>query len=453
MHDRIADLDELALKCQDRKAGAYLREAIACYQAGAMRAAIISTWIAVAFDFIDKINTLEVQGDAQAKKCAEEFRKIRQNSDLKGSQIFERQILDRAHKDLQLISDLEYADLIRLFEDRHRCAHPSMISDEELYQPTAEQVRYLIRSAVNSMLSQPPTSGKSALNQLEEQVRGDYFPLDKKTARAQLEAGHLRKPRPVLVRNFASVLVKTITDPTEEPKTRARAAAALNALREMHPNESNAVLAEKLSDRLRPSAIKDEHLRTALTALAQIEDGEAYVETDVRDRLTNFVTTIPNEQFASVGAAAIRVKFTREAAIERTAKLEYKYFVASVEAAAELTYENHIRQRAITMYASSTSFNEANSIARRIVMPMTQSFDKQEIEKIVNAGFLNGEVRYSHEFPAVLAALKVNENVDASWWDPLLKTQNEDNFLYDLFFHPPMLETEEPVSPSSADII
>ena len=81
-----------------------------------MRAAIISTWIAVAFDFIDKIQTLEAEGDTQAKKFAEEFRKIRQSSDLKGSLLFERQILDRAHKDLQLISDLEYADLSRLFE-------------------------------------------------------------------------------------------------------------------------------------------------------------------------------------------------------------------------------------------------------------------------------------------------------------------------------------------------
>src|ERR1700694_395908 len=152
MHDRIADLDELALKCQDKKANTHLREAIACYQAGAMRAAIISTWIAVAFDFIDKIHTLESQGDAQAKKFAEEFRKIRQSSDLPGALAFERQILDRAHTGLQLISDLEFADLSRLFEDRHRCAHPSMITDEELYQPTAEQVRYLMRSAVNSML-------------------------------------------------------------------------------------------------------------------------------------------------------------------------------------------------------------------------------------------------------------------------------------------------------------
>lgn len=453
MHDRIADLDELALKCQDKKASTQLREAIACYQAGAMRAAIISTWIAVAFDFIDKIHTLEAQGDAQAKKFAEEFRKIRQNSDLKGALLFERQILDRAHNDLQLISDLEYADLSRLLEDRHRCAHPSMITDEELYQPTAEQVRYLMRAAVSSMLSQPPTSGKAALNQLEEQVRGDYFPIDKKNARTQLEAGHLRKPRAALVRNFVIVLLKIATDPAESSKTRARAAAALNAIREMHPNESNAVLAEKLSDRLRPSAIKDEHLRVALVALAQIDDGAAYLDADVRDRISIFVATIPDEEFSSAAAAGIRVGFTREAAIARMQTLKYKDFVATVGAAAELTYEGSVRQRAMKFYASSGSFDQANSIAQSIIMPMTQALDRQEIEKIVHVGFENGQIRYSHEFSTVLAALKLNKNVDLSWWDPLLKAQQQDDFLYTLFIVPPPPKTEEPIPASMEDAV
>lgn len=452
MHDKIADLDELALNCRDKKAGTYLREAIACYQAGAMRAAIISTWIAVAFDFIDKVNTLEAQGDAQAKKFAEEFRKIRHTSDLKGALLFERQILDRAHKDLQLISDLEYADLTRLFEDRHRCAHPSMITDQELYQPTAEQVRYLMRSAVNSMLSQPPTSGKAALSQLEEQVRGEYFPLDKKNARTQLEAGLLRKARAVLVRNFAVVLLKTITSPAETPKIRTQAAAALNALREMHPKDSNAVLAEKLSERLRPPVISDERLGIALGALFRIEDGETYIEDDVRGRLSNFIETIPNEKFVGVAAAAFKVTLTRQAALSRAATLEFEHFAPTLAAAPELIHEKPIRERAIKMYALAGSFYQANAIVQSVIMPMTQSFDRQEIEEIVRLGFENGQIRYSHEFPGLLKAFKMNESVDASWWDPLLNAQNQETFVHDLLYNPPSQEVGEPSLGDSEDI-
>jgi hypothetical protein len=323
-----------------------------------------------------------------------------------------------------------------------------MITDEELYQPTAEQVRYLIRSAVSSLLSQPPTSGKAALNQLEEQIRGDYFPIDKKKARTQLEAGHLRKPRASLVRNLAIILLKTATDPNESSKIRAQAAAALNALRELHPSESNAVLIEKLSDRLRPSAIKDEQFQIALVALAQIDDGVAYLDSDVRDRISNFVGVIPDEEFVNVAVAAIRVGFTKDAAIARTEALNYKDFVAAVGAAEELTFEKPVRRRAIKIYASSGSFDQANGIAQSIIMPMTQAFDRQEIEKIVDVGFENGQIRFSHEFFKVLAALKENKNVDLSWWDPLLRKQQkdtfQDTFLYDLFFVPPPPKAEEP---------
>jgi hypothetical protein len=122
-YHQLADLDELALRCRDAKARIYLREAISCYKAGAMRAAIISTWIALAFDFIDKLATLEMQGDKQAIAFAAEFRKIRESGDIAGSLKFEKMILERAHKELALISDLEYEDLDRLYRDRHRCAH------------------------------------------------------------------------------------------------------------------------------------------------------------------------------------------------------------------------------------------------------------------------------------------------------------------------------------------
>jgi len=445
MHDRIADLDELVLKCQDQRAGAHLREAISCYHAGAMRAAIISTWIAVAFDFIDKIQILEAQGDAQAKQFAEDFRKIRQSSDLRGSLQFERQILERAHNDLQLISDLEYADLVRLFEDRHRCAHPSMITNEELYQPTAEQVRYLIRSAVDSMLSQPPTSGKAALNQLVEQVRGNYFPIDKKKARIQLEAGHLRKPRTALVRNFAIVLLKMTTDPLESSETRSRAASALNALREMHPLDSNAVLAEKLSERLRPPAIKDAQLLTALVAVAQIDDGPAFLDTDVRDRILHFVAAITGEEFMVAVDAAIQVGFTKEAAIERTKTLTNSEFAAALASARQLTHLKSIQQRGVDIYKVSRSFDQANSIAQAIIMPMTQDFDREEIEDIVNMGFENSQIRYSNEFSSVLAALKANPRVDSSWWNPLLTGKNADDFLRNVFIVPPPPITEETI--------
>jgi hypothetical protein len=40
------------------------------------------------------------------------------------------------------------SDIERLFEDRSRCAHPSMTSLEEPFEATAELARYDLRSAI-----------------------------------------------------------------------------------------------------------------------------------------------------------------------------------------------------------------------------------------------------------------------------------------------------------------
>lgn len=41
------------MKCRAQKAKDYIKEAVACYKAGAFRSSIVSTWIAVSFDIIE----------------------------------------------------------------------------------------------------------------------------------------------------------------------------------------------------------------------------------------------------------------------------------------------------------------------------------------------------------------------------------------------------------------
>jgi hypothetical protein len=101
----------------------YIAEAVACYRAGAFRSCIVATWIAVVFDFVEKLNQLELAGDANAKKRRGEFERYREHGDVNGSLLFERQVPAMAREEFELISDLERSDLERLIEDRNRCAH------------------------------------------------------------------------------------------------------------------------------------------------------------------------------------------------------------------------------------------------------------------------------------------------------------------------------------------
>jgi hypothetical protein len=246
-HKSFADLDEMVLLCHDEKARSYLVEAIASYKAGAMRASMISAWIAVCFDFIDKVRQLELQDDAAAAVIAKKLHASQQGINFAEALAFERDILENARTTLGLISNSEHKDLSRLYEDRHRCAHPSMNADGEIFQPTAEQVRYHIRTAVMTMLSQPATSGKASLEQLVLQVKGEFFPTEKAKAWVILEKGPLAKPRPALVRNFIVVLIKIMLTPASASGERIRAAAALNSLKTLHPEECHSVLEKDLS--------------------------------------------------------------------------------------------------------------------------------------------------------------------------------------------------------------
>lgn len=175
MASPLSDLDELVLKCRDQKAKDYIREAVACYKAGAFRSSIVSTWLAVSFDIIDKLKELSLAGDKDAEKQIEDFDKARRIGDIAYSLKFERQILVVCRDKLELISPVEFIDLERLQEDRNRCANSSMIADVEIFNPSAELARMHISSAVEYLLQYPSTQGKYALDSLTSEVDSEYF--------------------------------------------------------------------------------------------------------------------------------------------------------------------------------------------------------------------------------------------------------------------------------------
>ena len=177
MPTRLADLDELVLSCRNKASRELIREAVLCYKAGAFRSAIVNTWIAVAFDLVEKLRELALGGDKQADQEVNHFELIQGNRDFPGALKFERELLNKCRDQFELISALEFTDLERLAEDRNRCAHPNLVRYNEIYVPNAELVRTHLRSAIEHVLQQPPRVGKAALEQLYRDVQADYFPI------------------------------------------------------------------------------------------------------------------------------------------------------------------------------------------------------------------------------------------------------------------------------------
>ncbi|WP_236176803.1 hypothetical protein [Pseudomonas qingdaonensis] len=199
MNEGLYDIEILANRCRSDQSREHVTEAIRCYKAGAHRAAIVTTWIAIVFDLLDKIRELSLSGDAGAKKLEEKYTGYisqinNQNQDgIKGALEFERKILETCRDTLQFFDSQQFVDLERLREDRHRCAHPSFQDLGVPYYPSAEQARLHIRNAVIHVLAAPPVQGKAALAKLKLLIASDYFPLDAKNAEVHLRGSSLEK--------------------------------------------------------------------------------------------------------------------------------------------------------------------------------------------------------------------------------------------------------------------
>ena len=412
MASPLSDLDELILKCRDQKAKNYIKEAVACYKAGAFRSAIVSTWIAVSFDIIDKLKELSLAGDKEAEKQIQYFEKARRTGDIGKSLKFERDILSVCKDNLELISPVEYVDLERLQQDRNRCAHPSMTEDGNSFNPSAELARMHIRAAVEHLLQYPPAQGKYALDSLLSDVDSEYFPIDLEKAVVAFENSPLKKARNSLIRNFTIVLLKKIVEKAKDYKQTNKLSNALNAIREIHRIPYSKTLKGKLSSIVR--GIEPGDLDRAIPLIEKVKDSWFYLEADVKHKFESYVENLPKENFDSINLFLSNEEL-KAAAIKRLRKatrIELDELKSS-----KIPLE--VSDRIVALYSKSGSFDNANFFASTIIRH-ARDFTKEQIERIINACGENSQIKGSFEVKRVIGALRRNEHVSDEEVDVLL---------------------------------
>lgn len=395
------------------RAKIYVWEAVACYRAGAFRAAIVGTWIAVCFDIIEKIRELALSGDKEAEKQARELENTRKAGDLASALKFEREILKLARDKFELLSHLECVDLERLQDDRNRCAHPSLVSEDQAYSPSAELARAHIHAAVTHLLQHPPAQGKYALDRLLREIDSEYFPTEVSQARTTLSSGPLRKPRESLTRNFTLLLVKCLLKEKIDWKKRQRVVAALRAVAELHRVQYEATLAEKLSTLLR--TLEDAELVNATGFLEAIPDSWQHVEVDCRQRLKSFVAALPADHLEDLGFL-LKFEPLRQPAESRVnhatrAELKNTLFFDGLPV--------KLADRYIELYLDSNSFDQANEWAKDLSL-YTPSLSKDQIMRIVTSVQKNQQVLNSFELEALLTRLRSLKTIPEGEFDALL---------------------------------
>jgi hypothetical protein len=276
MIERIADLDELLLRCRPGSAKAYAEEAVATYRAGAYRASIITIWIAVVFDLIEKMREIALFGNGEAKRQVEEFDRWQTEiaagnaAQLPKVLTFERNILAYVRDKFELIDGQQMIELERLHEDRNRCAHPTLQREGLPYQPTGEVARAHLCHAMIYVLHQPPVQGRSALAELRKLVSSQYFPCEKAPAKQALQESIFARPSDALTRGAVDELVFGFFEAGNGYKHNRRALAALAAVVEVR----RSVAEPRLTDQIRrvfPS-LPDQELQWFIAMVVVVPD-------------------------------------------------------------------------------------------------------------------------------------------------------------------------------------
>ncbi|MBE2196866.1 MAG: hypothetical protein IAE83_22030 [Anaerolinea sp.] len=406
-NSHYADLDELVLLCRSNEAKSYIAESVACYRAGAFRACIVSTWIAVVFDFIDKLRQLDLAGDSNAQQQIEKFELLIRNHDLKGSLEFENTLLDKAKDDFELISQVEYDELQRLYADRHRCAHPSMRTIGEPYQPTAEAARYHLRNAILYLLQYPPVQGKAALDRLISMVESPYFPTVHSDAMKYFGRGPLQRPRETLVRNFAVVILKKLfLDRPNDYLQMLRYVAGLEALLHMHHNFVEITLKEKLSEIVR--RVPDSQLSNAIEVLYNLGILWDFFEDDLQLRFQNYVQLMPEAEIDNTLWFALNIPRLRKSAFVVVDQLNLPQFGDLIR---DFTTDydtppEKLVDMAVTFYTESTSWQDTNFRSTMLLIPVVPFLRSDHVKQVFAAMVTNYEIYGSNELDNVLKAIK-----------------------------------------------
>ncbi|CAM5632562.1 hypothetical protein GCM10010329_22560 [Streptomyces spiroverticillatus] len=268
----------------------YIEEAVAAYSVGAYRAALISTWIAVAADVIGKIRLMAEQGGAAARLRDELDRAIKANN-VPALQEFERKLVGRAHTELELIGSREAEDLDRLYKDRHLCAHPAFASDgEDLFTPTPELVRAHLASAVDSLLAHPAITGRKAIERFGREASSASFPQDDTRLNEYLRASYMDYGTKALKANLIKVVCKETLKPETELKQRWTYTRTAQQLQKIAPS----LFDEQLNVVLGPSQnlLTDEGLMALISGLCYVPGTWNVLHDGTRARVEELLRTV-----------------------------------------------------------------------------------------------------------------------------------------------------------------
>ena len=409
----MKSLEELYLSCRNKSSKVHILEAINCYKGGAYRACIVATWIALVYDFIEKLNELVLAKDGEAIKLQKEIENNRISNNIDYFLKFERDLLKRMSEKFELLSPVECKILERLSEDRNLCAHPSMIAENTAFKATAELARYHIINVIEFVLSRPPVQGKAALDSIFKTVKSSYFPSNQNEIQTILLEGPLGRAKDSLKRQFLKRALNEYMSIEMEKPSRHRYLNTLAVFYELNKEFVIDEIPQYLPDNLKNH---DEETFTKFCELVTyIPDLYQCLDETNRIFLNEYIW---RDAPVYMLAALDKVFELSNTIFKRIKRFENKQFLGFIM---DYPLEKPISQnlkycidKLIVSFENARGYREAESCFDNILF-FDSRLEKPDIERIVDAALSNDQISEAHGIGE--RYLQLYENIDFSLVD------------------------------------
>ena len=388
-HFGITDIDGLTLAVRDVESRRLISDAIAAYRGGALRSAIVSTWIAVAFDIIVKSRELANLGEAAPRAFVDELDEAIKDNDKGKLQKFESDLIDKANYDLQLLAPHEYNAFKRLQQDRHLCAHPAYVVEGELFQPSPEQVRAHIVHALEYLLIHAPLQGKSAIARFEIDLESSSFPDSAEEIGVFLRAKYLDRAKDVLVINLLKAILSAPFG-TEHKRYEKKVKTLALSFREIANAKS------LIYDSVIPSFVAEKLEQAADVVLLRICP---FLKTDPRiwgwlkesdrTRVRRLLETADVETLKSCGILDVdSISPLSDSLRDRFESFDEDVQIDLISDHPKKEFVN----RGIELYADAGTYRHAEALGWSVILPLAQCFEAEDVEAVLKAASSNSQI-------------------------------------------------------------
>lgn len=401
MDTGFIDLDILLTRIRHPQSRTYFLDAVKAYKAGALRGALTSAWVALVYDLIAKYRELSAIGDAAATAFLLSWDNATTSGDIPKLLVLEAGILEDATANTQVVNRIARSHLDRLREDRHLCAHPAFSAEAELFEPSPELVRLHLVNAVDLVLSQEPLQGKAIFDLYDVDVQSQGFPSTHGLILDYVEQRYLARVRTQNVRNFGSVLAKSLLKgvPAQWDPFNRKITSSLVAIRERaaHSWADISLAIVRLLDDLDPA-----NRPRAIAFVAAFPDFWSQLQKSTQTALQETVRNADAKSEIDYRIlAGVKLLQFRDALATLIEGFSRKQLVEAI-AFQPLT---DLWPKAIKEYQDSGGWRTSEENFKTLISPYAGRLDREQLGQVCEAVTANGQNWGAAETDTLLLAL------------------------------------------------